>query len=67
MLTGATLTDEDISTLESLGDQMHAAIVSGIENNYAADMQTITNAFGGLEEAQGNSTWSHIIQILEIG
>lgn len=67
MLTGATLTADDIATLEGLGDQMHAAIMSGIENNYAADMQTITNAFGGDELAQEDSTWSHIIQVLEIG
>lgn len=67
MLTGAALTADDIATLEGLGDQMHAAIMSGIENNYAADMQTITNAFGGDELAQEDSTWSHIIQVLEIG
>ncbi|MGN0996012.1 MAG: phage tail tape measure protein [Candidatus Ventricola sp.] len=67
MLTGATLTQEDINRLNGLGEQMAKAIRDGIDNNYAADIEAITNAFGGDEAAQDNPMWEHIRQVMKIG
>lgn len=67
MLTQSTLTEADIASLESLGDTMYQSILDGIANATAADMETITQAFGGQELAEENSTWAEIIEVIGIG
>lgn len=65
MLTGATLDDAQISSLESLGEQMITSVKNGVENNYAAVMQSIANTFG--PEGADSPVLAEMMQVLEAG
>lgn len=65
MLTGTTLTDADITTLEGLGTQMYDAILDGIGSHYDEYAASVTETFGGLE-GQDNDIWAQIMQVAEL-
>ena len=67
MVTGATLTPDDINNLQTLGDQMIQAVYDGIELNYASAMESITSTFGENAEEIDNPIWAQIMSVLEQG
>lgn len=67
MLTGSELTEDNIKTLNSLGEDMIQAVKDGIENNTAANMESVTNAFGGEEVAYDNPVWAQITNLMQQG
>lgn len=70
MLTGATLTDEDISTLHGLGDQMRQALIDGIDGSYSSAMETVALfADGNAVELtdDDSSIWDSVIDTLGYG
>lgn len=67
MLTGSELTEDNIKTLNSLGEDMIQAVKDGIENNTAANMESVTNAFGGEEVAYDNPVWAQITNLMQRG
>ena len=67
MLTKTNLTDDDIESLEALGDTMYSSILDGISNATARDMAAITATFGGEGVAEDSSVWANLIQVLNIG
>lgn len=71
MLTGAEITEgsPEYEKLVSLGEDMIAAVKSGIENNHAATMNSITTSFaeGGNPDDVDNPIWAQIFSVIEIG
>jgi TP901 family phage tail tape measure protein len=63
MLTGVQLSDEDKANLESLGDEMHQAVISGIQNSTAASMSYFEMLFGGAGTAEENDEYRDIIDL----
>ena len=61
MLTNATLSDSDMSTLQNLGTEMHDAVISGIQNSTAASMSYWEILFGGEGEADQSAEYEDII------
>lgn len=51
MITGATLTEEQIKSIESLGETMHQALLDGIDNSMAGSISYLQLLFGGEENA----------------
>lgn len=70
MLTGATLTDEDINTLHGLGDQMRTALIEGIDGSYSSAMETVA-LFADDEAIELSedeaSVWDSVIDTLGYG
>lgn len=63
MLTGATLSDADKASLMSLGTDMHAALLEGINNSTAATMSYWEMLFGGEGVAEYDSDYQDIIDL----
>lgn len=51
MITGATLTPEQIASITALGETMGTELLKGIENSTAASMSYLEMLFGGLDSA----------------
>ena len=67
MLTGGTLTKDDEENLFSLGDDMYKALVDGITNGTAAQMDFWEYLFGGEGTAEENGDYRNIISTLNTG
>jgi len=69
MLTGAKLTPEDITNLNTLGDQMRQALLAGIDGSYSAAEETIADYAGksATEVALDDSIWGSIMDTLNYG
>lgn len=69
VITGAEIKEgsEEYKKLVGLGDTMMAAIREGIETNYAANMQGVTNLWGGDEDAITDPVWGQIVNALNAG
>lgn len=65
MLTGATLTEEDMAHLASLGSQMLLALKTGIYNADAASVSFWTDIFGGEGVAENDAAYQEIIALLQ--
>lgn len=63
VLTGATLSDSDITALQGLGEKMHESVIQGLENSKNASASYWEMFFGGADEAQGNDTFADIIDL----
>lgn len=63
MLTSATLTKEDIDSLQGLGDQMYTHLVDGITLSAAASMSYFQMLFGGEGEAEYDPQYRQIIEL----
>lgn len=63
MLTGETLTDEDISRLEGLGQQMHDAVISGIKNSEEGSLSYFEMLFGSAGEAENSAEYQDIVNL----
>lgn len=69
MLTGAKLTDEDVRTLNGLGDQMRQALLDGIDGSYSAAEETVAQYAGDSAQnvALDDSVWSSVMDTLNYG
>lgn len=67
MLTGAELTEDDTEKLNSLGGDIINAVKDGIENNTAANLESVTQAFGGKAAAKDNPIWAQIVDVMNQG
>ncbi len=69
MLTGVEIKEgsEEYTKLVGMGEEIIAAVRSGIENNYAGAMESVTQSFGGDLENIDNPIWAQIISVLEQG
>ncbi len=69
MLTGVEIKEgsDEYNKLVGMGEDIIAAVRSGIENNYAGTMEGVTQSFGGDLESIDNPIWAQIISILEQG
>ncbi len=69
MLTGATLSEQDIATLNGLGEQMRQAMIAGIDGSYSAAEETLAQYAGDTAEnvAADDSLWSNIMDTLNYG
>ena len=63
MLTNAKLTDADIATLESLGQDMFLAVQGAISSSAAASMSYWNMLFGGEGEAEYDPAYQKIIEL----
>lgn len=63
MLTGAKLTDTDISTLQGLGDDMFEAVQEAITYRAATSMNFWQTLFGGAGEAESSAAFREIIDL----
>ena len=62
MITGTTLTDDDITNLTDLGASMHDALVSGIENGTAESMSWFEALFSyGEKNPNDNAAYNDLI------
>lgn len=66
MLTGTTLSEEDIKKLNTLGDDMHQAVIDGIENSTAASLSYWEMLFGGEVEAGENEDYQDIVDLTNV-
>ena len=69
MLTGKTLTAQDIKSLSELGNQMRDAVLAGLDGSYSASNYNLlelagVNEYTDLEEG---SVWSQMFSLLGIG
>lgn len=69
MLTGVEIKEgsPEYEKLVGMGDTMRQAIEEGITQNYAATMESVTQAFGGDPDKIDNTVWAQIISVLEQG
>lgn len=69
MLTGATLTPENIKELNTLGDQMRQALIAGIDGSYSAAEEAVAGYAGkaATEVALDDSIWGSIMDTLNYG
>lgn len=69
MLTGVEIKEgsDEYNKLVGMGEDIIAAVRSGIENNYAGTIEGVTQSFGGDLESIDNPIWAQIISILEQG
>lgn len=65
MVEGAALTDEDKAKFEKIGDDMHAAIVKGINGSTSAFEDVMQLAAG--DELESNPVWGNIMKVMEAG
>ena len=63
MLTGATLSEEDITKLQNLGKDMHQSVIDGIENSTAGSMSYWNMLFGGSGQAENDENYLDIIDL----
>lgn len=68
-LTGVEIKEgsKEYDKLVGLGDSMMQAIRDGIENNYAANMKSVTNLWGGDEDTIEDPVWGRIVMALNQG
>lgn len=65
MLTGATLSEEDVKSLNGLGQSMIDAVTDGIKYNHDALSEGWLQAFGGdEEEAKKNPLWQEVQRLI---
>lgn len=69
MLTGVEIKEgsEEYTKLVNMGETMASAVRTGIDNNYAALMESITQSFGGDAENIDDPIWAQIISVIEQG
>ena len=67
MLTGAALTEDDITTLNSLGEQMGTSMMEGIAYSTSESMAYWKMVFGGEDVAIENEAYQRFIALLEQG
>lgn len=70
MLTGAALTEEDIASLNGLGDQMRRALLQGIDGSFSADEEAIFHLSGLVSAEDGakdRGVGGQILSLLNIG
>lgn len=61
MITGATLTEDDKSSLLSLGDAMGTALLDGINASFDKSASYLTMLFGGTGEAETDTDYQEMI------
>lgn len=61
MITGATLTSEQIASITALGETMGIELLNGIENSTAASMSYLEMLFGGLDSATSDDEFNSAI------
>ena len=70
LVTNATLTEDDIASLNALGDQMRQALIEGIDGSYSSAYETI-ELLGGIDAVEAstdeNSIWHSVIDTLNYG
>lgn len=64
MLTGAELTEQDMTKLMGLGDDMVQAVLSGITHSTASTMSYLEVLFGGEGVAENDPNYANIIASL---
>ena len=65
MVEGVALTEEDKAKFEKIGDDMHAAIVKGINGSASAFNEAMQLAAG--DELDTNPVWGNIMKVMEAG
>ena len=69
MLTGVEIKEgsDEYNKLVGMGDAMATAVRTGIDNNYAALMESISQSFGGDVDNIDDPIWAQIISVIEQG
>lgn len=63
MITGATLTPEQIDSIQSLGDTMGRELLAGIQASFDESANYATTLFGGLDEAENSAEWANAMTL----
>ena len=63
MLTNATLSDDDKTNLQNLGNDMYNAVIEGISNSTAQTTAFLTMLFGGEGTAEYNGDYQDLLDL----